>query len=426
ITYQWYSGDNAISGATGNTFLVSNAQEGQAISVKASYTDTHGTSESVSSGATPYGATLNGISHVENATELDTELAKLTVSSEFSSRQDVIDGIAAYEKALGTATDLTVRSISFAANTTTDSTFSVSSSGHEALVIDTRNLLPGSEIDLHNVEFAIIIGDNITIRGGEGANIVFAGSGSQNIVLGVDNDELHGGDDDDYIGSLAGNDTLFGDAGNDTLSGGLGDDMLYGGTGDDTALFTGNIDDYTISYNETSDSYTIKDTIEGRDGTDVVTGVEHFQFTSTKEDIICPTVKTFSPVDAATDVAVNQNIVLDFSEQIQRGNGTIAIRSGSENGEIVESFDTVTSSNLMVSGSKLTINPSNDLSYSTHYYVTLADGSIKDLAENNYTDTTSYNFTTGANPYAESNGGTSTETVLAGIGALGMVVWLLF
>ena len=61
ITYQWYSGDNAISGATGNTFLVSNAQEGQAISVKASYTDTHGTSESVSSGATPYGATLNAL-----------------------------------------------------------------------------------------------------------------------------------------------------------------------------------------------------------------------------------------------------------------------------------------------------------------------------------------------------------------------------
>lgn len=425
ITYQWYSGDNAISGATGNTFLVSNAQEGQAISVKASYTDTHGTSESVSSGATPYGATLNAISHVENATELDTELAKLTVSSEFSSRQDIKDGIAAYEKALGTATDLTVRSISFAANTTTDSTFSVSSSGHEALVIDTRALLPGSEIDLHNVEFAIIIGDNITIRGGEGANIVFAGSGSQNIVLGVDNDELHGGDGDDYIGSLAGKDTLFGDAGNDTLSGGPGDDLLDGGTGDDTALFTGNIDDYTISYDDISDSYTIVDNIADRDGTDVVTGVEHFQFTATKEDIIRPTVQRFSPIDAATDVPPNQNVVLDFSEPIQRGNGTIEIHSGSATGPVVESFDTVTSSNLMVSGSKLTINPSNDLSYSTHYYVTLADGSIRDLAENNYTGTTSYDFTTGANPYAESNDGTSTETILAGIGAAGILAWLL-
>ncbi len=425
ITYQWYSGDNAISGATGNTFLVSNAQEGQAISVKASYTDTHGTSESVSSGATPYGATLNAFSHVENATELDTELAKLTVSSEFSSRPDVKDGIAAYEKALGTATDVTVRSISFAANTTTDSAFSVSSFGHEALVIDTRALLPRSEIELHNVEFAIIIGDNITIRGGEGANIVFAGSGSQNIVLGVDHDELHGGDDDDYIGSLAGNDTLFGDAGNDTLSGGLGDDMLDGGTGDDTALFTGNIDDYSISYDDISDSYTIVDNIADRDGTDVVTGVEHFQFTATKEDIIRPTVQHFSPIDAAKDVPPNQNVVLDFSEPIQRGNGTIEIHSGSATGPVVESFDTVTSSNLMISGSKLTINPSNDLSYSTHYYVTLADGSIRDLAENNYTGTTSYDFTTGANPYAESNGGTSTETILAGIGAAGILAWLL-
>jgi Ca2+-binding RTX toxin-like protein len=103
----------------------------------------------------------------------------------------------------------------------------------EVLVIDTRDLPPGSVLELQNIEFAVIIGDNITLRGGQGANIVYAGAGAQNIVLGADDDELHGGDGDDTIGSKGGDDRLFGDAGNDYLVGGSGSDLLDGGEGDD-------------------------------------------------------------------------------------------------------------------------------------------------------------------------------------------------
>ncbi|WP_306606647.1 ELWxxDGT repeat protein, partial [Azonexus sp.] len=121
----------------------------------------------------------------------------------------------------------------------------------EAIVIDTRDLPPGTVLELKDIEFAVIIGDNVTIRGGEGANIVFAGSGPQNIVLGADDDELSGGDGNDVIGSREGNDLINGDAGNDWLVGGVGNDTLNGGEGND--LLHGGASDagtYRFSLNE--------------------------------------------------------------------------------------------------------------------------------------------------------------------------------
>ena len=100
-------------------------------------------------------------------------------------------------------------------------------------MIDTRALPAGTVLNLQNVEFAVIIGNDVVVRGGEGANILFAGAGNQNIVLGADDDELYGGDGDDIVGSLGGDDKLHGDAGNDILVGGVGNDALYGGDGDD-------------------------------------------------------------------------------------------------------------------------------------------------------------------------------------------------
>ena len=113
-------------------------------------------------------------------------------------------------------------------------------------------------------------------------------------------------------------------------------------------------------------------------------------------DFSMPTVTSFSPVDALTGVAIDSNIVLNFSEAIQKGTGTIAIHSGSAAGPVMESYNAATSTNLAISGSMLTINPSNDLEYGTKYFVTLGEGTLKDPAGNSYAGTTSYNFTTSA------------------------------
>ena len=116
-------------------------------------------------------------------------------------------------------------------------------------------------------------------------------------------------------------------------------------------------------------------------------------------DTTPPTVSAYSPAVGATGVGVASDIVLTFSEAVQKGIGTIELHSGSATGSLVASYDVATSTNLSVYGSNLTINPTADWANGMHYYVTLAVGSIKDLAGNSYAGTTAYDFsTTSATP----------------------------
>ena len=132
----------------------------------------------------------------------------------------------------------------------------------EALVIDTGNLPPNTELQFDDIEFAIIIGSG-RIVGGEGRNFVVGDGANQFIVLGAEDDQLSGGFGDDTIGSKGGDDQLFGDEGNDYLIGGTGDDTLDGGEGDD--LLQGGQSDagtWTFSLNDQDrvvSTFTIKD-----------------------------------------------------------------------------------------------------------------------------------------------------------------------
>ncbi|MEG4918730.1 DUF4347 domain-containing protein, partial [Microcoleus sp. B7-D4] len=111
-------------------------------------------------------------------------------------------------------------------------------------------------------------------------------------------------------------------------------------------------------------------------------------------DTTAPTA-TFTPADNATSVAVAANLVVTLSEAVQKGTGNIVIKKVSDN-SVVETID-VTSANVTVTGSTVTVNPLADLAQSTDYYVEIAAGAIKDLAGNNYVGTTgaaTWNFTT--------------------------------
>ena len=59
ITYQWLRDGSDIVGATSSTYTLGDADVGAAISVKATYTDGHGTLESVTSAATAAVANVN-------------------------------------------------------------------------------------------------------------------------------------------------------------------------------------------------------------------------------------------------------------------------------------------------------------------------------------------------------------------------------
>jgi methionine-rich copper-binding protein CopC len=109
-----------------------------------------------------------------------------------------------------------------------------------------------------------------------------------------------------------------------------------------------------------------------------------------------PTVSAVSPANQSTGAAVGANIVVTFSETIQRGSGTITLKDGA--GTVVASYDAATSGNVSVSGNTLTINPSADLANGTSYTITLAAGSVKDAAGNALATTNSYGFTTVAAP----------------------------
>ena len=102
-------------------------------------------------------------------------------------------------------------------------------------------------------------------------------------------------------------------------------------------------------------------------------------------------VTTFNPTDEAKGVAVGSNITFTFSEPIQHGTGDILLKDSS--GATVASYN-ATSTNLSISGSTLTINPTKDLGIFTGYQVEIAAGAIKDMAGNNYAGESNYNFTT--------------------------------
>ncbi len=111
-------------------------------------------------------------------------------------------------------------------------------------------------------------------------------------------------------------------------------------------------------------------------------------------DTTAPSVASFSPLDGAIGVDPAANIVFNFSEAIQRGTGTIHLRVGSATGAITESFDAATSNRLSISGGRLTLNPTSNLSTNTRYFLTFPAGSLTDRAGNPYAGTTTYDFRT--------------------------------
>ena len=118
----------------------------------------------------------------------------------------------------------------------------------------------------------------------------------------------------------------------------------------------------------------------------------------TNNDTTAPTVGSFSPADEATNIATDANLIITFSEAMEKGTGNIIIKKSSEDSE-VETL-AVTASTVTINSSTVTINPATTLAKNTAYYVTIDSGAFKDSAGNPYagiTDKTTWNFTTIAN-----------------------------
>ena len=109
-------------------------------------------------------------------------------------------------------------------------------------------------------------------------------------------------------------------------------------------------------------------------------------------DTTPPSVISFSPATLATGVATSADIVLTFSEAVKAGTGVINLQNA--DGSTVASYNIANSGNVSISGSTVTINPTNDLNAGSTYKLSIPSGAIKDLAGNNFVGTSSYSFTT--------------------------------
>lgn len=264
---------------------------------------------------------------------------------------------------------------------------------------------------------SIIGGDgNDTLNGGAGNDTLDGGIGTDmasysnatasvqvNLLMGaaigadgtdslISIEDIYGSNYNDVLTGDSNSNSISGLDGNDSIQGGNGNNTIDGGSGTDSAIYDGVRANYTIQKNTTDF------TITSANGTDSVVNIEYLQFSDQivkiddATDSVAPVVNQFTPVDGATGVATTDNIVLSFSEAIQRGTGNITLKTAS--GTVVETFNAATSSVITISGSTLTLNPTVDLSGGVNYYVNFDAGVVKDAANNNYTGTTTYDFTT--------------------------------
>ncbi|CAB1367792.1 S8 family serine peptidase [Denitratisoma oestradiolicum] len=302
-----------------------------------------------------------------------------------------------------------------------------------------------------------IDGRSLTISSSTIIENAYGGDGADQISGNSAANSLNGMRGNDTISGLAGNDTLDGGAGNDRLIGNEGADSLTGGIGDDVFAYQAS-NESTVSGLDTITDFSSGDRIEfsGISGVSLAQTLYSYQVTinatlsaitanssinnvavqftdgvdgylyikgsgtgtsfngsliklagrtsalglgdfigittTTNFDTSAPTVSSFSPADEATAVAIGSNIVVTFSEAIQRGSGNIVLKTSA--GATIATYDATTSSNLSISGSTITVNPTNNLSHNTGYRLEFSAGNIKDLAGNSYAGTSSYNFTT--------------------------------
>jgi len=114
-----------------------------------------------------------------------------------------------------------------------------------------------------------------------------------------------------------------------------------------------------------------------------------FSFTTVK-DTLPPVVSSTDPADKAADVPLDKTITVFFNEDVQQGTnfGEITLTTDSGTGQIP------VAALVSLSGSVLTIDPVDSLSYSTVYTVFIPAGAVTDMAGNALANPYTFSFTT--------------------------------
>jgi Ca2+-binding RTX toxin-like protein len=108
-------------------------------------------------------------------------------------------------------------------------------------------------------------------------------------------------------------------------------------------------------------------------------------------DTKAPSLVSVTPANAAAGVAVGADVVMVFSEPIQKGSGSIVLKDAS--GAILATYDVATSPLVsLIGGTGLVISPS--LSAGSSYTLEVSAGSVKDASGNSLNNALSIGFAT--------------------------------
>jgi methionine-rich copper-binding protein CopC len=114
-----------------------------------------------------------------------------------------------------------------------------------------------------------------------------------------------------------------------------------------------------------------------------------------------PVITGTSPANGAISVSPDADLVATFSEAVVAGSGNIELwQSGGSSP--IESFNVVTSPQITIAGSTLTIDPSVNLAANSIYYVRITSGAVVDTSGGNafagITSPSVWSFSTGSSP----------------------------
>ena len=196
IHYQWKAGGVDISGATGSSYTLSQAELGKKITVSASYTDGQGSNESVISAATLLAASLSGTAGADvlNGGSTSDWLSALAGNDKLNGNagDDTLDGGAGADTLVGGAGDDT-----YIIDRTSDKVTEIAGEGTDLVQVNIA-AAGGTYTVANNVEHATLVNSvafNLTgnalanmLTGNAEANVLDGGAGSDTLIGGEGND----------------------------------------------------------------------------------------------------------------------------------------------------------------------------------------------------------------------------------------------
>ncbi len=255
---------------------------------------------------------------------------------------------------------------------------------------------------------------------------ITGGTGDDRIAAHQDGGEVYGGD---------GNDDIAGRDGDDRLSGGAGDDTIDGGEGSDTAVFAGNLTDFSVSYDRDTETFEIDDLNagDGDAGTDLVSGVETFEFngtTYTLDQMITEADRQANTGPGSPSVASGGTV----NENSEAGTVVATLAASDADGDTLTYAITdtdgnpVTDSNFEIIGNEIHLRGGADLDYETatshSLYVTASDAfdtsapqavtvTVIDVAENIFLEDGGVSITDTSVVETSITGGSGDDTIIA-------------